>query len=304
MIQKSSRPRAFTLIELLVVIAIIALLIGILLPALGNARSAARATGNLSNLRSLAQASFLYTGDNETLFPFRLPSGQTHTNSGRPRARWQFPLGDYVGQPYLPRDAEEYANFVNAAGETSRLDNSVFMDPTHRLSDDHGEDGDGQALRNGSDGYNNQYLGNTRDDDGDGLLNRYPVRVDAVFNPTKTVAMGDSLGNQYRKRDRGGVRIHSYSMDPPRLDTENNNALKFAQGDGKSPADARHNAKATMAFLDGHASFLSLDELGYVGVDPLNGIVADDAGSNALWNGLGYDDQATDATGTLIRADD
>ena len=63
------RSRAFTLIELLVVIAIVALLIAILLPALGSARLAAQLTVCGSNLRQLGVATQLYLDDHRGALP-------------------------------------------------------------------------------------------------------------------------------------------------------------------------------------------------------------------------------------------
>lgn len=65
MARTDSTPRrhAFTLIELLVVISIIALLIGILLPALGAARNSARNAQCLSNIRGMGQSQFTFATD-------------------------------------------------------------------------------------------------------------------------------------------------------------------------------------------------------------------------------------------------
>lgn len=60
---------AFTLIELLVVVAIVALLVSLLLPALGTARKSAQAVACLSNMRQLAMFSAAYADDHDDLLP-------------------------------------------------------------------------------------------------------------------------------------------------------------------------------------------------------------------------------------------
>ena len=92
------RRRGFTLIELLVVIAIIALLMGILMPALSKARTQARMIRCQSNLGQYALAAKIYSGDNDFDFPY---SFTWLYNKGGVNHNWHDPANNLDQHPEL-----------------------------------------------------------------------------------------------------------------------------------------------------------------------------------------------------------
>jgi prepilin-type N-terminal cleavage/methylation domain-containing protein len=82
---RRSGKRSFTLIELLVVVAIIAVLVAMLLPALGQAREASKTVTCLSNFRQIGLAAQMYLEDSQGQF---FPLGKQFQNFGDNYIPW------------------------------------------------------------------------------------------------------------------------------------------------------------------------------------------------------------------------
>ncbi len=135
--------RAFTLIELLVVISIIALLISILLPALGRAREQGKTAVCISNLRSILQSTQMYMdNDDQRLIPWYTSGHQGYPGGVRTpwvfggfqaparNISWLYPLG--------PPDSSSYPAQVRPLNRyiatDAQRDNEigVYQDPGDR----------------------------------------------------------------------------------------------------------------------------------------------------------------------------
>jgi prepilin-type N-terminal cleavage/methylation domain-containing protein/prepilin-type processing-associated H-X9-DG protein len=294
--------RGFTLIELLVVIAIIALLIGILLPALASARQTARTVVCASQMRQLAVGWQMYANDNADLSVPGQPGRYSEPD------RNIYTLGN--GDQYRPR---WYALIGAAAGF------DAFSVPSEDQEDEHSIQIDGSEVfhcpqarewtsaRNYGYGYNHQFLGNTRfvnDNESDGFIN-FPVRASSIYT-SGTVMFADSLGTSAGKPasersinlvdgSRGSTLYalggHGYALDPPRL-TDN---CDYADRRNRSPEhrsapDERHADKANFAYTDGHVQSAASKELGYVTATDGRVLATDPESDNSFFSGNRKDD--------------
>ncbi|HBG28110.1 MAG: hypothetical protein A2Y10_00890 [Planctomycetes bacterium GWF2_41_51] len=277
----------FTLVELLVVISIIAVLLGVLMPVLSKARAGGQTTICLANVRRLAIAGAMYVQDYKEFPPFRMtndgsPNGSKFVNKyGREMPRWQWFFDQGIGPVITPSKYLTDTKKTFGDKDSLIMTNQYFFCPSFKFMDYNAND-----IRNGSYGYNYQYLGNSNV--ADGKYVNYPVPLSRIIRPSETVIIADGRG--------AGIPhgVHSYTLDPPKIarSTGFQTFAFYKSGAAiqQSPADPRHSNRANASFVDGHAKSMSLTSLGYV-LDDNKQILPDDPrGSNCLWSGTGKDE--------------
>ncbi len=281
-----SRVTGFTLIELLVVISIIALLVGILLPALGAARRSAMSIKSVSNLRQVGIGLATYTTERKGFYPIH-SSSISKIAGVKPRwADYIFPYLNNVDVYRSPNlDEREIVELIKPFWhEVSTTDAEAAVRlgagvPQAVIPND-------PAVHGGY-GYNFQYLGNARSSV------MFNGRESNLLAPSDTVVVGDTTGSAKNGKPGDGGAA-AYALDPPLGSARGSGKGSYYEGGGdenagtydpdfkyalrSAPAE-RNNGQAGFVFADGHGTNLSRAQ-----IDDFD---QDGIADNGYWNGLG-----------------
>jgi len=242
------KRRGFTLIELLVVIAIIALLMGILMPALQRVKKQARTVYCLSSLKQIGIAMTAYALENDDLIPRALDEHN--------KARWIIVFIPYLGNEYeginnyrevdvfqcpsFPRNGIGVNGHSNAEQTVDYVINAWDMDDPE--------------LSNGEQG---SQLDLTEDQ---------PTKLINIESPAQRIYMADNEAGEWRPVIRDEYELVMFDRLNI-LDVWSNTHLPASDGTTgvghlhRRVARSRHRGDGcNNLFFDGHAEWLHMDK--------------------------------------------
>ena len=218
--QKHSRLGAFTLIELLVVIAIIAILAGMLLPALGKAKSKAKGIQCINNLKQIGLAMIMYSDENEGSIP---------RGNGYP---WFF-----VYMPFMPEGGtdDDFRNIrIYKCASYPNRDPKERQIITYVIN--------AWKFSSPTDMVGSEQIG--------------PSKITAFQNPSDSIHIGDNEDGRWRPVVTGYQDAVTNLNDvwaPTHLPYNERTGRLSGE---RRIAEKRHSEGANFVYLDGHAGFL------------------------------------------------
>ena len=229
------RKRSFTLIELLIVVAIIAILAGMLLPALNKARDSAHKIACASNHKSLTSAAIQYNMDNQDYF--YAPVDRKGNGGGC--YNYIFNISAFAIPPYLGKKTGQ-----NVAGGLLRKEkingtdvyfytSKTMVCPGKKLNPSF------DVMRQHYNYSWNSQLGSGSFYDGSGWSVYPHAKMGSIRKPSQILMFGDGGGNKWGANTTVSKTPVSKAWDSDEV---------------KGASQVRHGNMILFSYVDGHAS--------------------------------------------------
>ena len=227
------KKKDFTLIELLVVIAIIAILAGMLLPALGKVKDTAYATQCLNNMKQIGIGMQMYFDANDSWTPQSKVIATE--SSGTPWQSWAYLLMEYVGErnPQITSTHFEMTNDVP----------KVFRCPKDQCPNTKRSDHLGYGI--------NRYLCNPST-----TYYCNGVCVSKISSPSRRL-----MATCNAKGSVGSCDTSSYDNGHYEVQHCSVNEMTLPPTHGAIPGTNKHGGKAPVLFIAGNIQLLSTNQL-------------------------------------------